>query len=277
MSPQTTHSSTFTGASPVAISPASLGWLGPTRRSDEEDSNALSPTSFKKNLKSLIIVYPTRTVRMLWNFFSAFVSVKMKRKIHYISNLRELESHLNVYQLNLPLRIRDYDSKIGPLGVPPMFQPPTASVMGDHEVDDAPCYQHQQFGVSLQYIKANNGGRSIPIVVEDAVTYLRDYGLNAVGLFVKPAKSMALRDVQSMYNRGEFVDLCENDDPHLAAHLLKSFLNELKEPLLTFDLYEDVLNSCSQAPRDRLERESCSGTYFCPHCLTCGESKLEAN
>ncbi|EUB55233.1 hypothetical protein EGR_09896 [Echinococcus granulosus] len=28
---------------------------------------------FKKNLKSLIIVYPTRTVRVLWNLFSAFI------------------------------------------------------------------------------------------------------------------------------------------------------------------------------------------------------------
>lgn len=41
------------------------------------------------------------------------------------------------------------------------------------------------------------------------------------------------------------MDLCEVGDPHVAAHLMKSFLNELKEPLLTFDLYDDVLDCCS--------------------------------
>ncbi|KAM7536503.1 hypothetical protein Aperf_G00000082341 [Anoplocephala perfoliata] len=202
--------------------------------------------SFKKNLKSLIIVYPTRTVRMLWNFFSAFVSAKMKRKLHYVKNLQELDSYLPSNQLNLPLRIRDYDSKIGIFGIPISVDPAAASVIGDRDIDEPSCYENQQFGVSLGFIRANDGGRKIPIVVEDTITYLRRCGLDTVGIFIKPINIMSLRDAQSLYNRGEYVDLYEMNNPHLAAHLLKSFLAELKEPLLTFDLYEIVLRACSK-------------------------------
>uniref|UniRef100_A0A915EYQ7 Mediator of RNA polymerase II transcription subunit 11 n=1 Tax=Echinococcus canadensis TaxID=519352 RepID=A0A915EYQ7_9CEST len=208
--------------------------------------------SFKKNLKSLIIVYPTRTVRVLWNLFSAFISAKMKKKLHYVQNLQELENHIPVCQLNLPLRIRDYDRKIGLSGVPLSIDSAAVSVIEDHDVDDTRYNVHQQFGVSLEHIKANNGGRKLPIVVEDTITYLRGHGLDTVGLFIKPVHLMTLRDAQSMYNRGEYVDLCEISDPHLAAHLLKSFLSELREPLLTFDLYESILKSCSQTPWQRV-------------------------
>uniref|UniRef100_A0A5K3EVY3 Rho-GAP domain-containing protein n=1 Tax=Mesocestoides corti TaxID=53468 RepID=A0A5K3EVY3_MESCO len=202
--------------------------------------------SFKKNLKSLVVVYPTRTVRVLWSLFAAFVSVKMNKKLHYVNNLRELESYVPVRQLNLPLRIRDYDNRIRPFGAPLRMDPAAASIIGGHDADDAPLCEHQQFGTTLQHIKAINGGRKIPVVVEDTITYLRGYGLNTHGLFIKPTNATTLRDVQTMYNQGEYVDLCEFDDPHLAAHLLKSFLQELKEPILTYDLYDDVLKSCSK-------------------------------
>ncbi|KAM3182133.1 hypothetical protein ACTXT7_013011 [Hymenolepis weldensis] len=183
---------------------------------------------------------------------------KMKRKLHYVKNLRELENYLPVSQLNLPLRIREYgpftfyDSKIGVLGIPLSIDPMAASVLGDHDLDYPPYHNKQQFGVTLEFIRENDGGRIIPIVVEDTITYLRRHGLGTVAIFIKPIHVMALRDVQSLYNRGEYVDLYEMNNPHLAAHLLKSFLAELREPLLTFDLYEGILRACSQSSRNRV-------------------------
>lgn len=32
----------------------------------------------------------------------------MKKKLHYVKNLRELEKYIPICQLNLPLRIREY-------------------------------------------------------------------------------------------------------------------------------------------------------------------------
>lgn len=42
-----------------------------------------------------------------------------------------------------------------------------------------------------------------------------------------------------MANRGETLTFA---DPHEPAVLLKTFLRELKEPLLTHELYDEVIN-----------------------------------
>lgn len=41
---------------------------------------------------------------------------------------------------------------------------------------------------------------------------------------------------------GEAVDFREMEDIHLAAVILKTFLRELPEPLLTYQLYNDIIN-----------------------------------
>ena len=41
---------------------------------------------------------------------------------------------------------------------------------------------------------------------------------------------------------GEEVDFFQMEDVHLAAVILKTFLRELPEPLLTYKLYNDVVN-----------------------------------
>uniref|UniRef100_A0A0X3NR68 Rho GTPase-activating protein 8 n=2 Tax=Schistocephalus solidus TaxID=70667 RepID=A0A0X3NR68_SCHSO len=213
--------------------------------------------NFKKNLKSLIIVYPTRMVKAMWNFFRPFISAKMTKKLVYVDSLRELEKHLPVRQLMLPSRIRAYDEKVSIRGLAVPSIPDDVSVMYDVETDDQDRLPQQQFGVSLQYIKANNGGRPIPIVVEDTITYLRDYGLNTPGLFLRSTGVLSLREVQMMYNHGDFVDLYDFEDPHLAAMLLKTFLHELSEPLLTYELFDDIVeistnNSPEASARSRI-------------------------
>uniref|UniRef100_A0A0X3PFK7 Rho GTPase-activating protein 8 n=1 Tax=Schistocephalus solidus TaxID=70667 RepID=A0A0X3PFK7_SCHSO len=208
--------------------------------------------NFKKNLKSLIIVYPTRMVKAMWNFFRPFISAKMTKKLVYVDSLRELEKHLPVRQLMLPSRIRAYDEKVSIRGLAVPSIPDDVSVMYDVETDDQDRLPQQQFGVSLQYIKANNGGRPIPIVVEDTITYLRDYGLNTPGLFLRSTGVLSLREVQMMYNHGDFVDLYDFEDPHLAAMLLKTFLHELSEPLLTYELFDDIVEISKASARSRI-------------------------
>ena len=46
----------------------------------------------------------------------------------------------------------------------------------------------------------------------------------------------------SLSRSGHEVDLESHGDPHLAAVFIKLFLRELPEPLLTFDLYQPILN-----------------------------------
>lgn len=68
--------------------------------------------------------------------------------------------------------------------------------------------------------------------------------LETEGLFRRSASVALVRDVQSRINRGETIDFQREfpGDFHLAAVLLKTFLRELKEPLMTFDLFDDIIN-----------------------------------
>lgn len=69
----------------------------------------------------------------------------------------------------------------------------------------------------------------------------------------------------------------EMEDVHLAAVILKTFLRELPEPLLTYQLYNDIVNftctfeirnltpSCSSRSREVLGKkvlETCLGSVF---------------
>uniref|UniRef100_A0A183EG36 Rho-GAP domain-containing protein n=1 Tax=Gongylonema pulchrum TaxID=637853 RepID=A0A183EG36_9BILA len=49
---------------------------------------------YKKNLKALYLVHPTRFIRFVWSIFKPFISIKFERKIHYVDYLHELNSAL---------------------------------------------------------------------------------------------------------------------------------------------------------------------------------------
>lgn len=68
--------------------------------------------------------------------------------------------------------------------------------------------------------------------------------LETEGLFRRSASVTLVRDVQSRINKGEEIDFQRDfpGDYHLAAVTLKSFLRELKEPLMTYDLFDDIIN-----------------------------------
>lgn len=111
----------------------------------------------------------------------------------------------------------------------------------------------QQFGVSLQFIKANNNGEIIPPLVQKCVEYLSlPDALETEGLFRRSANINHLRDLQSRINLGEPVDF--GNDVHLAAVLLKTFLRELEEPLMTFDLFDEI-TQFQTLPKDERPRQ----------------------
>lgn len=60
------------------------------------------------------------------------------------------------------------------------------------------------------------------------------------GLFRRSASTVLVKECQAKANRGEVIEF--NGDFHLAAVLIKAFLRELEEPLLTFDLFEEIMD-----------------------------------
>ncbi|PAA58738.1 hypothetical protein BOX15_Mlig029893g3 [Macrostomum lignano] len=214
---------------------------------------------YKKNLKAFLIVHPTKLIKALYYLFRPLLSVKFGRKLAYVNYLSELKSHnLFLDQMPIPQRVREYDDSLrsgsrtgsshyasseelgcasGGLGVGGLAANPLPTT---------------QFGVSLQHIKHYNAGSVICPVVEHTVTYLRDCCLDVEGIFRRSCSVTLVREVQEKYNKGESVEFRDLADPHLAAVLLKTFLRELAEPLLTFELYDAVIENHSLPAKQKV-------------------------
>lgn len=208
----------------------SLRWLQTTYKEFDR--------KYKKNLKALYVVHPTNFIKVLWNVFKPLISHKFGKKVTYFNHLSELHEHLKCDQLAIPPEVLRYDEKLRNLHkgrpLPPAKTPPPR-----------PPLPTQQFGVSLQYLKDKNQGELIPPVLRFTVTYLREKGLRTEGLFRRSASVQTVHEIQRLYNQGKPVNFDDYGDIHIPAVILKTFLRELPQPLLTFKAYEQILGITS--------------------------------
>ncbi|XP_078000142.1 rho GTPase-activating protein 1-like [Glandiceps talaboti] len=205
----------------------SLGWLRQAYREFDR--------KYKKNLKAMYLVHPTNFIKILWGIFKPIISVKFGRKVQYVNYLKQLESVINVEHLVIPDVIKEHDRK-----VMAKYQ----SKIQKNTV--APAQQKvpsptQQFGVPLQFLKEHSKGTVIPKVMKETITFLQEKGLEVEGIFRRCPNAAVVRDVQSRYNKGESVDYSALLDVHIPAAILKTFLRELPEPLLTYQTYDRII------------------------------------
>ena len=66
-------------------------------------------------------------------------------------------------------------------------------------------------------------------------------GLKEPGIFRRTAPASLIKDVQDRLYAGHPIQLEQYDNVHLAASVLRSFLRDLPEPLLTSRLYPELL------------------------------------
>ncbi|KAM9170487.1 rho GTPase-activating protein 8 isoform 2-T2 [Pangshura tecta] len=189
---------------------------------------------YKKNLKALYVVHPTNFIKILWNIFKPLISHKFGKKITYLNYLSDLREHLKYDQLNIPEDVIRHDQNLRDKqkGRPP----PSAKVPPPR-----PPLPTQQFGVSLQYLKDKNKGQLIPPVMKQTVSYLKNKGLRVEGLFRRSASIQTIKEVHKLYNQGKPVNFDDYGDIHIPAVILKTFLRELPQPLLTFESYDQIL------------------------------------
>lgn len=64
--------------------------------------------------------------------------------------------------------------------------------------------------------------------------------LTVEGIFRRSANAATLKKTQQKFNEGLVVNFDEEGDVHIPAVILKTFLRDLAEPLLTFDLFQPV-------------------------------------
>uniref|UniRef100_A0A3Q0RMZ0 Rho GTPase activating protein 8 n=1 Tax=Amphilophus citrinellus TaxID=61819 RepID=A0A3Q0RMZ0_AMPCI len=172
---------------------------------------------YKKNLKALYVVHPTNFIRIVWNIFKPLISHKFGRKLTYVNYLAELQDHLNYEQFFIPPDVLRHDEELRAAqkgGPPPSVKTPPPR----------PPLPTQQFGVSLHYIREKNREAIIPPVIAQTVTYLKDKG-----------------EASSQFRSNKLpVSFEQIGDVHVPAVILKTFLRELPEPLLTFRVYNQV-------------------------------------
>ncbi|XP_066928959.1 rho GTPase-activating protein 1-like [Clytia hemisphaerica] len=197
---------------------------------------------YRKNLKALYIVHPSNFIKIIFNMFYPLISTKFGRKINNIKKLDELAPHIRLDQLDIPKEVRDHDEKIT------VRMKPSNNSSIFHTKLETP--KTQVFGISLKTLKERTG-EDIPEVVRSTVQFIEQNALDVEGIFRRSPHANSVKDVSQKYNHGEQVTF-SSDEVHLPAAILKKFLRELPDPLLTFELYDQVMDACSLPEEERL-------------------------
>eukprot|EP01130_Rhizamoeba_saxonica_P010891 TRINITY_DN448_c0_g1_i1.p1 TRINITY_DN448_c0_g1~~TRINITY_DN448_c0_g1_i1.p1 ORF type:complete len:1441 (-),score=306.31 TRINITY_DN448_c0_g1_i1:49-4371(-) len=99
------------------------------------------------------------------------------------------------------------------------------------------------YGISYDEIMyAHNFESGIPTFIEQLFEYIERHALNIEGIFRIPAPKGKLQSIKDRVNREIFYDVKSISDPHLACGLLKLFLLDLPNPLMTFELYREWMD-----------------------------------
>ncbi|XP_034533885.1 rho GTPase-activating protein 6-like isoform X3 [Notolabrus celidotus] len=85
--------------------------------------------------------------------------------------------------------------------------------------------------------------RQVPRVVDSCCQHIEKYGLQTVGIFRVGSSKKRVRQLREEFDRGIDVQLDEEHSIHDVAALLKEFLRDMPDPLLTKELYTAFINT----------------------------------
>ncbi|TKS66302.1 Rho GTPase-activating protein 6 [Collichthys lucidus] len=85
--------------------------------------------------------------------------------------------------------------------------------------------------------------RQVPRVVDSCCQHIEKYGLQTVGIFRVGSSKKRVRQLREEFDRGVDVPLDEEHSIHDVAALLKEFLRDMPDPLLTKELYTAFINT----------------------------------
>ncbi|XP_042281524.1 rho GTPase-activating protein 6-like isoform X2 [Thunnus albacares] len=85
--------------------------------------------------------------------------------------------------------------------------------------------------------------RQVPRVVDVCCQHLEKYGLQTVGIFRVGSSKKRVRQLREEFDQGWEVHLDEEHSVHDVAALLKEFLRDMPDPLLTRELYTAFINT----------------------------------
>ncbi|XP_042668116.1 protein FAM13A isoform X1 [Centrocercus urophasianus] len=127
------------------------------------------------------------------------------------------------------------------------------------------------FGVSLLELEQQGLSKNgIPIVVWNIVEYLTQHGMTQEGLFRVNGSMKTVEELRLQYERGEEVELVKDGDVYSAASLLKLFLRELPDGIITsalqsklIQLYQDGRNDVQKERNLRELLKELPDAHYC--------------
>ncbi|KAM6267255.1 protein FAM13A isoform 4-T4 [Spheniscus humboldti] len=145
------------------------------------------------------------------------------------------------------------------------------------------------FGVSLLELQQQGLSKNgIPIVVWNIVEYLTQHGMTQEGLFRVNGSMKMVEQLRLQYERGEEVELVKDGDVYSAASLLKLFLRELPDGIITsalhprfIQLYQDTRNDVQKESnlkellKELPDAHYCLLKYLCQFLIKVAEHHVE--
>nr|XP_047908116.1 protein FAM13A isoform X5 [Anser cygnoides] len=145
------------------------------------------------------------------------------------------------------------------------------------------------FGVSLLELQQQGLSKNgIPIVVRNIVEYLTQHGMTQEGLFRVNGSMKMVEQLRLQYERGEEVELVKDGDVYSAASLLKLFLRELPDGIISsalqpkfIQLYQDARNDIQKESnlkellKELPEAHYCLLKYLCQFLIKVAEHHVE--
>ncbi|KAL1267351.1 hypothetical protein QQF64_032714 [Cirrhinus molitorella] len=93
--------------------------------------------------------------------------------------------------------------------------------------------------------------RQVPRVLDSCCQHLQKYGLQTVGIFRVGSSKKRVRQLREAFDQGAEVVLDQRHSAHDVAALLKEFLRDMPDPLLTRELYSAFISCASLEKLDQ--------------------------
>ncbi|KAM6973365.1 unconventional myosin-IXAb [Aplochiton taeniatus] len=118
-----------------------------------------------------------------------------------------------------------------------------------------PEMSSRQFGVELSRLTSED--RAVPLVVEKLINYLEMHGLYTEGIFRKSGSTNKIKELRLGLDTDVSTMNLDDYNIHVIASVLKQWLRDLPNPLMTFELYDEFIRAMGQLDK----REVLRGVY----------------
>ncbi|KAF4081495.1 hypothetical protein AMELA_G00161930 [Ameiurus melas] len=104
-----------------------------------------------------------------------------------------------------------------------------------------PEQSSRQFGVELSQLTSDD--RAVPLVVEKLINYIEMHGLYTEGIYRKSGSTNKIKELKMGLDTDADVVNLDDYNIHVIASVLKQWLRDLPNPLMTFELYDEFLRA----------------------------------